>query len=455
MTELVDKWLHADFASIGSATWPEELKEYDQWMTHKSGEKMPYAPWTNPDAPAPCSECNTTADECEHSARFKWGWEGNRRPYKDAMMSTTDRNIAGPVFIQLEDDPFVFVDGDDVRCPESGEVHPAFTAVLEHLGMTYADVSVSGAGVHAYYLGALPGDETVAEWDIDDEPWGENDDLPAIEIYSGKHNCLTTGKRIPGTPTTVEPWNGAVVRKLLEANGEFAETVEVSPSDKNDRKREDSPTDAEAPEDCIRAVNRLDAARVAEKTIVSEWTDGSGAGRGFLPVWGSSTDGGTANFVDDFCWVDTGQNGGRGGPVEMALIDLGELRNTNSEVGKATGADFWTGYEHLRDLGFSLPESPHSTDESESTDYYDIDLGAYHDGDVWSDPDSMLSACLKARSEGAVDRDVDPPALAMAAIVEGLLSTDVVGEETKEMAKEIYHNELSAADIGKGGKVVF
>ncbi len=60
------------------------------------------------------------------------------------------------VYIQREDDPFVFVDRDDVRDPEIGEIHPIFEAILEHLGVTYADISTSGAGVHAVYRGEIP-----------------------------------------------------------------------------------------------------------------------------------------------------------------------------------------------------------------------------------------------------------------------------------------------------------
>jgi len=86
-------------------------------------------------APAPCSEHGTTTDKCDCSARFKWGWEQNGGEFEAAKMTLDDPELEGVVFIQEESDPFVFVDGDDVRCPETGEVHPAFEAILCHLGL--------------------------------------------------------------------------------------------------------------------------------------------------------------------------------------------------------------------------------------------------------------------------------------------------------------------------------
>ena len=442
-------WSDADFSTTTPGVYPPEHTEYDAWMTHH-GNKLPYAPWTDPNAPADCSKHRTTADECDCSARWKWGYEPNRRSFEDARLALDDDRLEGLVYIQTETDPFVFVDGDDVRCPETGDAHPAFVAILEHLGETYADVSTSGSGAHAYYRGTLPDDKTTAEWEIDDEPFGANDELPAVELYSGKHVCVTTGEHVAGTPEEVRPWNGEVVRVLLEANGEFDTTAALNTTDGPDRDHDGAETSSSDP---IDALERLNAADVAEKTIVDEWTPGGGSGKTFLPTWGSSGDGGTANFVDETCWVDTGTKGGRGGPVEMALIDMNELRPGESEVGAASGSDFWTGYEHLRDLGFDLPEPPHvDSDSGPVSDYYDVDLEAYVDGDPYAEPDAMLTACLMARAEGAVDRDAEPPTLALVPIVREYLGVDGVSAETKDMAEDVYLNELSRSKhVSSGG----
>ena len=435
-------WEKADFATTTPGVYPTEHRSYGAWMVRMDG-KQPYAPWSSRNAPAPCSKHDTTADNCDCDARWKWGFEGNRSSFENARHALEDHRVEGLTFIQTEADPFVFVDGDDVRDPDTGDVHPAFVAVLEHLGVTYADVSTSGSGVHAYYRGALPADETAPSWEIDDEPFGANDDLPAIEFYSGKHVCLTTGDHVDGTPTEVARWNGEVLRPLLEANDEFTQTTSTTRTRGGSGPA--SYSSGSTSSDPIDALERLDAREVAEKTIVDEWTGDGGAGDTFLPTWGNSGDGGTANFVDETCWVDTGTNGGRGGPAEMAMIDLGELRNENSEVGCVDGADFWTAYEHLRDLGFNLPETD-ADDADDKSDYYAADLGAYVDGDPWSDPDAMLAACLLARAEGAVSRDADPPALALTSIVREFLGVDGVDAEIRDMAADVFLNELSAAE---------
>lgn len=117
--------------------------------------------------PAPCSKTgHDHADTCRCDARWKWGYQGNYA-HLDTAREWADKHpkLGGQAFILDEDgeESHAFVDGDDVRCPESGDVHPEFVAALERLGVTYADISVSGSGIHALYIGDPPstgGDET-------------------------------------------------------------------------------------------------------------------------------------------------------------------------------------------------------------------------------------------------------------------------------------------------------
>jgi hypothetical protein len=147
-------------------------------------------------------------------------------------------------------------------------------------------------------------------------------------------------------------------------------------------------------------------------------------------------------------WVDTGTDDGAGGPIEMALIDMGELRRQNAELGCVTGPDFWTGYEHLRDLNFTLPEPPYADDDStDGTPYYNADLAQHVDGDPWSDPDAMLQACLSAREAGAVPEEADPPALALIPITRDLLGVENPSEATKEEAVKVYREELTLEEF--------
>lgn len=347
------RWDAADFTSPESDVWPLELLEREQWMGHV--EKKPFAPWGDRDHPE--------ADEDE-DARWKWGLRENYADGETVAIAEDDPRLDGRAFLQREDDPFAYVDGDDVRDPETGEVHPAFVGVLNRLGLTYGDVSQSGAGVHAQYRGELPEGVKQAKWQLDDEPFGSNDDLPSVEIYAGKRVCVATGEHIPGTPTEIREWDDEALYDLLESNDQLP--AEPNPVEREDYDLDDYEPSATASDettddirDIFKALDRLDARHVAEKTIVHRWNDEattSDGHRAFYPTWGSTSDNGTANVVDENRWLDTGDRGGYGGPVVMALIDAGEISDRNASPAETRGENFFKGVEHLRELGFDIPE---------------------------------------------------------------------------------------------------
>jgi hypothetical protein len=368
----------AEFDAPESDVYPPELLEREQWMGHV--EKKPFAPWADRDAPAPCTKdehAAATTDECNCDARWKWGYTENYADGETIAMAEVDPRLDGRAFLQQPDDPFAYVDGDDVRDPETGEVHPAFIAILEHLGLTYADVSQSGAGAHAIFRGELPDGVKEASWRLDDEPWGSNDELPSIEMYPGKRVCVMTGEHVPGTPTEIREWNADVLDALLEANDDVATAQrEDLSTDRDDYDLSDyepaaTSTDETTSDirDVFAALDRLDARDVAKRTIVHTWNDDASTSdgkRAFYPTWGKNSNG-TANVVDDQIWQDTGDRGGYGGPVVMALIDAGELRPEQA-AGGVRGEQWFQGVEHLQDLGFAIPEyEPDSGGETEGS----------------------------------------------------------------------------------------
>lgn len=353
----IEVWDGNDFGATESDVFPTSHTNADRWMGHS--EKMPFAPWGERDHP------EAGADE---DARWKWGIEANYRPFKKAKMGVADPKVDGLAFIQQKEDPFVYVDGDDVRDPETGAVHPAFLAILNHLGETYADVSQSDSGVHAIYEGELPGDEVQMKIPLDADPWGENDEVPELEIYSTKRVLVMTGNHIAGTPTTAKEWDDDVVEAMCEAAGLLDSSVEGERPDPG-RAREDydfadyEPDAVTADEttgdarDVIAAVDRLHPQDVAERTIVHQWNDGattSSNARAFVPTWGKDANG-TANIVTDRVWQDTG-GGGYGGPAVMAAIDAGIMDHQTANPKRLTGSDWWEAVDHLRELGFHIPK---------------------------------------------------------------------------------------------------
>ena len=249
-------WGDADFTTTRPDTYPPALLDRERWMGHI--EKKPFAPWGDADPD------DAAADD---SPRWEWGRRENHVDGDTVALAEDDPRLDGRVFLQQEADPFAFVDGDDVRDPDTGEVHPAFRAILDHLGMTYADVSTSGTGAHAIYLApdGLPVDgKGQATFEIDAEPWGANDTPPTVEIYANKHVCVTTGDHVDGTPLDLAEWDAGALRSILEANG-YADKPTVSHDTDRDRPDLDgydpdavgAEDTAEDVRDVLKAVDRL------------------------------------------------------------------------------------------------------------------------------------------------------------------------------------------------------
>lgn len=340
-------------------------------MGHKPGNKAPFAPWTDQDAPVVCNRSEhdgtPTCAECDHHAGFKWGSEGSAE-HVHADFDTarewadTHPRLAGVAYIQSEADGLLFVDGDDVLDPETREPHPAFVAILKHLGLTYADISVSDSGSHAIYRGELPEGAGAPTITLDAEPWGANDDPPTVEFYDGKHVCIATGRHVPGTPVKAREIDAEVLEAILRANGELSERGAASASATafEDFDSEDytpngtSERDVTADiRDVFYALDQLDAKKVADRTIAREWHSD---GRHITPTWASPGYSGTAVYVDGDKFVDTGDRGGYGGPACMAAIASSDLQVSDRECPGAVKGDTWRdALDALRELGYSIP----------------------------------------------------------------------------------------------------
>jgi hypothetical protein len=346
---LVNGWWDADFSDTENDTHLPALIEYSQWMTR--GEdlppydrpKAPYAPWADTDG-------------------AKWGNKENRADFATAKeWADTDPRADGLAFIQLESDPFGFVDGDDVRDPETGAVHPAFIAILEHLGATYADVSTSGSGSHAYYYApdGLPieGKEQ-ATFEIDTEPWGANDDPPTVEIYANKHVNITTGEHVRGTPLEVREWNTDTLRAILEANGYTDKEPISHDTDKDRADLEEYDPDVTGSEettteirDILHAVDRLEPRDLPLRTRRTG-TDSTGWST-WDPSYRTSESGESVHSPPEEPVFHDHKEGESFGLLGLFAAEEGI---TSNPWDRLEGGEWWDVVAAARDAGAPIPE---------------------------------------------------------------------------------------------------
>ena len=382
-------WRDVDWSETNPRTWAPRQVAVDQWMCRKESKiphtslgdentptepeqeesKAPYAPWTSRNAPVECSreehDTPTTCAECDHSAGFKWGSDGSAEYVwsdHDEALDWADKhpNLSDDlVFIQREGDPFAFVDGDDVRCPETGDVHPAFAAILNHLGMTYADVSTSGTGIHAIYRGEIPIDgEGQAEFEIDDEPWGENDDAPTVEIYTNKHVCIATGNHVDRSGTEVHRWDPDALGAILEAHGIDGEDKVTHDTDRDLNLDDHTPTATSSDEtttdvrDVLAAVDRLKPSDLPLRTR-QVGTDSTGWEKWDPSTYRQSSGGDSAHrppresvFHDH----KTGKSFG------VLALYAAEQKIISKPWDRLAGDDWWEAVESAREDGAPIPE---------------------------------------------------------------------------------------------------
>ena len=202
----------------GRTVYPDELKQRPWWVNwvlavrydeiDDGGDvdegaiptKQPVAPYMNGDA-EPC-RWNSSLPPEEHPATSfdtvaDWeGWSVSDLPAPDRVLSDElGLGIITPVG-GGEGEPIILLDWDDVRDPETGEIHPVCASALEEAG-GFAEISQSGEGVHQFVFGELPGGRKKFLRHIDSEPF-VGDDRPMVEMYASGRLTAMTGIHVEG-----------------------------------------------------------------------------------------------------------------------------------------------------------------------------------------------------------------------------------------------------------------
>ena len=117
------------------AAIPTELTERNQWVGHR--QKVPHAA-------APSTTVYAATDN-----PATWA------PYAVARLALDAGYLDGLGFVFTVDDPYVFVDLDHCRDPQTGTIDDWALAVVRRLN-SYTEISPSGTGLRIFLRAVLP-----------------------------------------------------------------------------------------------------------------------------------------------------------------------------------------------------------------------------------------------------------------------------------------------------------
>jgi len=121
----------------------KELTEYQQWVCWQSVIRNGSKPTKVPISPLSIKPASTTD-------KNTWG------SYSQAAQAfVSAENVDGIGFVLSEHDPFVGIDLDNCRNPDTGELTPGATTIALNID-SYTEVSPSGKGVHIFVRGTIP-----------------------------------------------------------------------------------------------------------------------------------------------------------------------------------------------------------------------------------------------------------------------------------------------------------
>lgn len=352
-TENPSAW---DFAETASGEYPPALTEYDQWMC-RTTDKLAFAPWAD-----------DTSDADSPDSRFSWSKPENWGDFEQAMGSTVDPRVTDDLaFISQKPDdpydappdPFLMVDFDNVRDPETGEVIPEATSIIAALGATYVDVSTSGGGLHADYIGELPEDFQTLTFNLRDDAVFGHSKAPEVEVYDGKRLFICTGDRVRDAFEDVAEVDADALAALCEQEGKpkhrarkpDAETDE-RPEPRRSREQLETIETTNDVQDVYDAVDQLDFADLPVQTTRNETQVRADGTQDLDPAYRTSESGTGAFLSDDGELVIDRDGMTAMTPIQLFAVEEGIIRRGE----ELRGEDFREAVDRARDAGAPIPE---------------------------------------------------------------------------------------------------
>jgi putative DNA primase/helicase len=165
---------------VSPGTIPDELKSFRQWVNWRyehQPKRNAVKPWTKvPKNPA--TGANASPTDPQTWAAFA----------QASVVFNGNADLDGIGFVLTAADPYVAIDLDGCRDPDTGEIQPWAQAIIDHF-RSYTEISPSAAGIRILLNGQLP-------------PGGRK--KGAIEVYDRARYVTLTGAHITDTPATIE-----------------------------------------------------------------------------------------------------------------------------------------------------------------------------------------------------------------------------------------------------------
>ncbi|ELZ68849.1 hypothetical protein C457_10576 [Haloferax prahovense DSM 18310] len=274
---------------------PPELREREQWVCWRSemrddkATKVPVNPTTGGFGSA--TDSVTWAD------------------LDTAVAAVESDDADGIGFVFTDDDPFVGVDLDDCRDPETGTIDDDAQAIITQLD-SYTEVSPSGTGFHILVAGELPA--------------GRNR-RGSVECYGTARFFTVTGAHVAGTPTEITHRQDA----LVDVHREY-----VQP---------DTESTAEPPSATPPAATRDDASEPAlnDEVVLTKAREAANGGK-FDRLWRGQTSGYESHSEADMalCCLLAFWTGGNHPQMDRLFRDSGLYREKWDEVHYADGSTY-------------------------------------------------------------------------------------------------------------------
>jgi len=172
---------------------PEELKALPHWVGWEFQARGDGKPAKVPLDPR-------TGGKAKANDSKTWG------SFEKAVGFSELHGCPGLGFFFSKEDPYVGIDLDGCRNPETGEIEPWAQEIVQRFN-SYSEISVSGKGLHIVAKGELPGR-------------GKNQG--GIEIYDDRHYFAMTGCLLSGSNPAIENRQDVILEFYSRLQGEQA-----------------------------------------------------------------------------------------------------------------------------------------------------------------------------------------------------------------------------------------